>query len=190
MPGPADPPGAPARGARAGDGVAPARPISGASVQVAANEIEVRWRPSRHARRLLTLAAAGLLLAVVTRRPELAGLAGPPLLLLGAGRATRGALPGRLGVRVGLTATRIYEGEPAVVDVAVHDVNESSAGGGAGAAEPQGGAAQVRRPLGARARPRHRAGQRDRRQRPGRPVHLRHRPLGQAKARRRHPHPP
>ena len=49
----------------------------GASIQVAANEIEVRWRPSRHARRLLTLAVAGLLLAVVTRRPELAGLAGP-----------------------------------------------------------------------------------------------------------------
>jgi uncharacterized protein (DUF58 family) len=94
----------------------------GASIQVAANEINVRWRPSRHARRLLTLAAAGLLLAVVTRRPELAGMAGPPLLLLGAGRASRGALPGRLGVRVGLTATRIYEGEPAAVDVAVHDV--------------------------------------------------------------------
>jgi uncharacterized protein (DUF58 family) len=96
----------------------------GASVQVAANETDVRWRPSRHARRLLTLAAAGLLLAVVTRRPELAGLAGPALLLLGAGRATRGELPGRLGVRVGLTATRIYEGEPAAVDVAVHDVEE------------------------------------------------------------------
>jgi uncharacterized protein (DUF58 family) len=94
----------------------------GASIQVAADEVDVRWRPSRHARRLLTLAAAGLLLAVVTRRPELAGLAGPPLLLLGAGRASRGALPGRLGVRVGLTATRIYEGEPAAVDVAVHDV--------------------------------------------------------------------
>ena len=96
----------------------------GASIQVAANEIRVRWRPSRHARRLLTLAAAGLLLAVVTRRPELAGLAGPALLLLGAGRATRSALPARLGVRVGLTATRIYEGEPAAVDVAVYDVGE------------------------------------------------------------------
>jgi uncharacterized protein (DUF58 family) len=96
----------------------------GVSIQVAANEAEVCWRPSRHARRLLTLAVAGLLLAVVTRRPELAGLAGPAVLLLGAGRATRGALPGRLGVRVGLTATRIYEGEPAAVDVAVYDVEE------------------------------------------------------------------
>lgn len=102
----------------------------GASIQVAATEIDVRWRPSRHARRLLTLAAAALLLAITIRRPELAGLAGPPLLLLGAGRATRGALPGRLGVRVGLTATRIYEGEPAAVDVAVYDLKEP------GAAEP------------------------------------------------------
>ena len=38
---------------------------------------EVRWRLSRHARRLLTLALAALLLAVLTRRPELAGLAAP-----------------------------------------------------------------------------------------------------------------
>jgi uncharacterized protein (DUF58 family) len=93
----------------------------GPSVQVRADEIDVRWRPSRHARRLLTLAAAGLLLAVVFRRPELAGLAAPALLLLGAGRAAGGGLPGRLTVRVGLTASRIYEGEPAAVDVVVTD---------------------------------------------------------------------
>ena len=48
-------------------------------------QVEVRWRPSRHARRLLTLALAGLLLAMLTRRPELVGVAAPPLLLLGAG---------------------------------------------------------------------------------------------------------
>jgi uncharacterized protein (DUF58 family) len=96
----------------------------GPSSQVRADEIEVRWRPSRHARRLLTLAAGGLLLAVLFRRPELAGLAAPALLLLGAGRATRGGLPGRLTVRVGLTATRINEGEPAAVDLIVSDVPE------------------------------------------------------------------
>jgi uncharacterized protein (DUF58 family) len=56
---------------------------------------------------------------VVTRRPELAGLAAPALLLLGASRATRGGLPERLTVRVGLTSTRINEGEPAAVDVVV-----------------------------------------------------------------------
>ena len=80
-----------------------------------AREAEVRWRASRHARRLLTLALAGLLFATLTRRPELAGLAAPALLLLGAGH--RG-LPSRLGVRAGLTASRLYEQELAAVDVA------------------------------------------------------------------------
>ena len=81
-----------------------------------AGEADVRWRPSRHARRLLTLAAAGLLAALLTRRPELAGLAGPAVLLLGAGRAAR---PSRLEVRTGLTATRLYEGELGAADVSV-----------------------------------------------------------------------
>jgi uncharacterized protein (DUF58 family) len=103
----------------------------GPSSQVRADEIEVRWRPSRHARRLLTLAAGGLLLAVVFRRPELAGLAAPALLLLGAGRATRGGLPERLTVRVGLTSTRIYEGEPAAVDVIVSDAGDTAGAAGA-----------------------------------------------------------
>ncbi len=98
----------------------------GPSSQVRADEVAIRWRPSRHARRLLTLAAGGLLLAVALRRPELAGLAAPALLLLGAGRATRGGLPGRLTVRVGLTSTRIYEGEPAAVDVAVSGADETA----------------------------------------------------------------
>jgi uncharacterized protein (DUF58 family) len=110
----------------------------GPSSQVRADEIDVRWRPSRHARRLLTLAAAGLLLAVAFRRPELAGLAAPALLLLGAGRATRGGLPERLTVRVGLTSTRIYEGEPAAVDVVV-----SGADAAAGVAGPASAAGTV-----------------------------------------------
>jgi uncharacterized protein (DUF58 family) len=110
-----EPSGAPA----VPDGLGPSSPVR-------ADEIDVRWRPSRHARRLLTLAAGGLLLAVVFRRPELAGLAAPALLLLGAGRATRGGLPGRLTVRVGLTSTRIYEGEPAAVDVVVSDAEEAA----------------------------------------------------------------
>ena len=48
--------------------------------------MKVDWRPSRHARRLLTLAAAALLAALLTRNPALAGVAGPPLLLLGMAR--------------------------------------------------------------------------------------------------------
>jgi uncharacterized protein (DUF58 family) len=78
----------------------------------------VDWRPSRHAIRLLTLAAAGLLLATATRRPELVGLAAPALLLLGAARPAR---PEQVGVRAWLTATRLYEDELAAVDVTVED---------------------------------------------------------------------
>jgi uncharacterized protein (DUF58 family) len=98
----------------------------GVSSQVRADEAKVAWRPSRHARRLLTLAAAGLLLALVTRNPALAGVAGPPLLLLGMARVGPGRPGGRgrqalVGVRVGLTSARIYEGEPVAVDVSVAD---------------------------------------------------------------------
>jgi uncharacterized protein (DUF58 family) len=90
-------------------------------------EVEVRWRPSRHARRLLTLALAGLLLATLTRRPEFVGVAAPALLLLGAalpGRAGRPGHPGRparLAVRVGLASSRLYEEELTTVDLAVDD---------------------------------------------------------------------
>jgi uncharacterized protein (DUF58 family) len=104
----------------------PAPVTLGASSQVLAEAVTVTWRPSRHARRLLTLAAAGLLLAVLTRNAALAGLAGPPLLLLGVGRPTRSGLTHgrqtRLGIRVGLTTTRLYEGEPAALDVALYDL--------------------------------------------------------------------
>ena len=93
----------------------------GASSQVQADEVKVRWRPSRHARRLLTLAAAALLLALLTRNPALAGVAGPPLLLLGMARVRGSGRPERLGVRVGLTSARMYEGEPVAVDVSVAD---------------------------------------------------------------------
>ena len=52
-------------------------------------QLELRWRSSRHARRLLTLGLAGLFIAVLARRPEFAGLAAPALLLLVAGRVLR-----------------------------------------------------------------------------------------------------
>lgn len=100
----------------------------GASSQARAEEIAVTWRPSRHARRLLTLAAAALLLAVLTRNAALAGVAGPSALLLGMARAgaARGSdrgpgRPARVSVRIGLTAARLYEGEPAAVDVTVQE---------------------------------------------------------------------
>jgi uncharacterized protein (DUF58 family) len=77
---------------------------------------EVRWRLSRHARRLLTLAAAGLLLAILSRRAEFAGLAAPALLLLAAARPAR---PARVGVRTKVSATRLHEDELVAVDVAL-----------------------------------------------------------------------
>jgi uncharacterized protein (DUF58 family) len=89
----------------------------GASSRVRAEEVPVTWRPSRHARRLLTLVAASLLMALFTRNPALVGVAGPPLLILGMARL-RGR-PEKLGVSVGLTSTRMYEGEPVAVDLAV-----------------------------------------------------------------------
>jgi uncharacterized protein (DUF58 family) len=78
--------------------------------------IEVRWRSSRHARRLLTLALAGVFVATLARRPEFAGLAAPALLLLAAGQG-----PGRLArvvVKVRPSAGRVFEGEVVAVDVA------------------------------------------------------------------------
>ncbi len=79
-------------------------------------DLEPRWRSSRHARRLLTLALAGVLIAALARRPEFAGVAAPAFLLLGAGRVQR--RPPRIAVRVTLSARRVFEGELVALDVA------------------------------------------------------------------------
>jgi uncharacterized protein (DUF58 family) len=86
-------------------------------------EVPVRWRLSRHSRRLLTLAIAGLLLAVLSRRPELVGVAAPALLLLGAGGLRAGeSRPPRVAVRITPGSARLFEGEPAWLDLAVDDL--------------------------------------------------------------------
>jgi uncharacterized protein (DUF58 family) len=87
-------------------------------------EAELRWRLSPHARRLATLGLAGLVIALISGRPEFAGVAAPALLLLAARRA---AQPARIAVRVRLGAARSYEGEECTLDVEVtgqgdHDV--------------------------------------------------------------------
>jgi len=79
-------------------------------------QFAVRWALSPHARRLVTLALAGLVIAVVTGRPEFAGLAAPALLLLATIRANR---PAQLGVRVSLVASRLVEGTESAVLVDV-----------------------------------------------------------------------
>ena len=78
--------------------------------------VPLQWDLSRHARRLLTLAVAGLGIALVTRRPEFAGAAAPALLLLSAWRPGR---PSHAQVTTGLTSGRMIEGERAAVTASV-----------------------------------------------------------------------
>jgi uncharacterized protein (DUF58 family) len=85
--------------------------------------VTVRWGLSRHARRLLTLALAGLVIAITTRRAEFAGVAAPALLLLAGWRADR---PGRISVTLRPTAARIFEGEQAAIEVVVAGHGEHS----------------------------------------------------------------
>jgi uncharacterized protein (DUF58 family) len=86
--------------------------------------VPLRWDLSRHARRLLTLAVAGLGIALVTGRPEFAGAAAPALLLLSAWRPGR---PPQAQVTAELTASRMIEGEQTAVTVSVTGVAEYSA---------------------------------------------------------------
>ena len=87
-------------------------------------ELELRWRSSRHTRRLLTLGLTGLLIAVLARRPEFAGLAAPALVLLAAGRA-RQRLP-RIIVRAKPTTRRAFEDERLAVDVTADGTDDCS----------------------------------------------------------------
>jgi len=74
------------------------------------------WNLTRHARRLLTLALAGLGIAVVTGRPEFAGAAAPAVLLLATWHRRR---PAQVGLAAGLTASRMIEGERSAVALSV-----------------------------------------------------------------------
>ena len=74
--------------------------------------VRLRWGLSRHARRLITLALAGLVIAVITRRAEFAGVAAPAVLLLVTWHQDR---PASVSLEVHLTATRFIEGEQATV---------------------------------------------------------------------------
>jgi uncharacterized protein (DUF58 family) len=84
-------------------------------LRVAGQELELHWRSSRHARRLLTLGLFGVFVATLARRPEFAGLAAPALLLLAAGRVQR--RPPRISVRVRPSSRRAFEAELVAVDV-------------------------------------------------------------------------
>jgi uncharacterized protein (DUF58 family) len=72
--------------------------------------LPITWQLSGHARRLFTLAIAGLLIAVISRRAEFAGLAAPALLLLAGRRSSR---PDAVTVEIEAPAGPLTEGEPA-----------------------------------------------------------------------------
>ena len=76
-----------------------------------------RWGLSAHARRLLTVALAGLIIAVLTRRAEFAGAAAPALLLLTGWR--RGRRPAQIEASVRARAARVFENEPLPVEVLI-----------------------------------------------------------------------
>jgi uncharacterized protein (DUF58 family) len=78
--------------------------------------LALTWGVSRHARRILTLALAGLMIALVTGRAEFAGVAAPAVLILATWRRER---PGQLQVTVTPTTSKAVEGERAAVDVTV-----------------------------------------------------------------------
>jgi uncharacterized protein (DUF58 family) len=81
-----------------------------------ARQVRVAWSLSAHAQRLITLALAGLVIAVITRRPEFAGVAAPAAALLAVRRPGR---PGRIGVAASPSGTKLTEGEQAELTVTV-----------------------------------------------------------------------
>jgi uncharacterized protein (DUF58 family) len=89
---------------------------SQASEAPEASRVRLAWSLSAHAQRLITLALAGLLIAVITRRPEFAGVAAPAVLLLAVRRPGR---PGWIGVTASPSATKLTEGEQAELTVTV-----------------------------------------------------------------------
>jgi uncharacterized protein (DUF58 family) len=84
---------------------------------------QLKWRISRHARRLSLVALAGLALAVVTRRPEFVAVAAPALVVLS---TWRDAKADAIKVSVHLSATRVFEGEQVAVEVTVAGSGESA----------------------------------------------------------------
>lgn len=75
----------------------------------------LRWQPSPLARRLLAVAAAALVLAVLTRRAEMLPLGVPALWALTLPR--RGDPPARVDVDVRVDPPRCFEGEPVRLQV-------------------------------------------------------------------------
>jgi uncharacterized protein (DUF58 family) len=88
-----------------------------------ASQVRPAWSLSAHAGRLITLALAGLIIAVITRRPEFVAVAAPAVLLLAARRPEQ---PGRIGVSASPSAMRLSEEEQADLQVAVTGYGDHS----------------------------------------------------------------
>ena len=86
-------------------------------------QARLAWSLSAHAQRLITLALAGLVIAVITRRPEFAGVAAPAVLLLAARRPAR---PARIAVTASPSAAKLTEDEQAELTVTVAGQGEHS----------------------------------------------------------------
>ncbi len=105
------------------------RPGSAPIGQLAADRaglrrLPVRWGLSAHAGRLVTLALASLIIAIVTRRAEFAGLAAPALLMLATWRSDRTP---ELTMRVVLEDGTVVEGAEVVVTVEVRGLEDFDA---------------------------------------------------------------
>ncbi len=85
------------------------------------HELPVSWQLSSHGRRLVTLTIAGLLIAVITRRPEFAGLAAPALLLL----VVWSRSPETAGIKFATGAELMTEGEPGAILIRVSGLGDS-----------------------------------------------------------------
>src|SRR5258708_31615339 len=105
-------------------GPARGRSLASPAGQEDPRQFPVRWGLSAHARRLLTLALAGLIIAIVTRRPEFAGLAAPALLLLATWRTDR---PAEVSVRASLASTILVEGVETIVGIEIHGLGDFGA---------------------------------------------------------------
>ena len=81
-----------------------------------ARQARLTWSLSAHAQRLITLALAGLAIAVITRRPEFAGVAAPAVLLLAVRRPAR---PARIAVTASPSTVKLTESEQAELTVTV-----------------------------------------------------------------------
>jgi uncharacterized protein (DUF58 family) len=79
---------------------------------------KLSWSLSGHATRLLTLALAGLVMAILTQRPVFAAVAAPAVLLLITWPRSR---PGQIRIGLRVSAFRLGEGEQAQVTVAISE---------------------------------------------------------------------